>query len=104
MKKSRLKRKTPLKRGKSQLKRSRLRRRSKKRRKQEAQYRRKRKEWLEGRPCAICGFWEATDVHHMDGRENERLLDESKWLAVCRGCHQRIHHHPEWARKNGYLT
>jgi hypothetical protein len=31
-----------------------------------------------------------TEVHHMAGRVGKNLLNEKKWLAVCRNCHQRI--------------
>ena len=102
MKKSRLKRKTPLKRGKSRLKRTPLRRRSKKRAKQERKYSSKRADWIKGKRCAVCSN-KATEVHHTNGREGNRLLDEEYWLAVCRICHRAIHEHPEWARENGYL-
>lgn len=44
-----------------------------------------------------------TDVHHKDGREGQLLLDESKWLAVCRDGHEWIHQHPNAARKMGWL-
>lgn len=44
-----------------------------------------------------------TDVHHMDGREGERLLDESQWLAVSREGHDWIHAHPKQARERGWL-
>lgn len=30
---------------------------------------------------------EATEVHHMKGKENDLLLDEIYWLPICRSCH-----------------
>lgn len=32
----------------------------------------------------------ATEVHHMVGRENKRLLDSKHFLAICRSCHTKI--------------
>jgi hypothetical protein len=29
----------------------------------------------------------ATEVHHQQGKENELLLEQDKWLAICRPCH-----------------
>ncbi len=67
---------------------------SRKRARQLTQYRKRIKVWkqehaycearLEG--CTI----RTTDVHHMRGRENEQLLNEEDWLAVCRECHTEI--------------
>jgi hypothetical protein len=39
----------------------------------------------------------ATDVHHMAGRTNAMLLDQTKWLAVCRNCHRQITDNSEMA-------
>jgi len=44
-----------------------------------------------------------TDVHHINGRENEMLLDQEFWLAVSREGHDWIHAHPEIAREEGWL-
>lgn len=43
----------------------------------------------------------SVDVHHKRGR-GKYLLDESTWLPVCRGCHNKIETHPNWAKENGY--
>ena len=32
----------------------------------------------------------ACEVHHMEGREGDLLLDTDKWLAVCHACHRWI--------------
>lgn len=45
-----------------------------------------------------------TEVHHTNGRENDRLLDRTYWLAVSREGHQWIHANPELAREQGWLT
>ena len=44
-----------------------------------------------------------TEVHHVQGRENEMLLDQEFWLAVCREAHEWIHANPEIAREQGWL-
>jgi hypothetical protein len=44
----------------------------------------------------------ATDVHHMKGRENKKLLDTQYFLAVCRSCHTYITEHSDFAIKNGF--
>jgi len=73
-----------------------------KRTKQNAAYLKKRTAFLDGKLCPITGN-KATEIHHTNGRENERLLDEEFWLAVTRAGHQYIHANPQWARDNGYL-
>jgi len=84
------------------LKRTPVRKVSKKRSKENAFYLKKRMEFLIGKTCPITGR-PATEIHHMDGREHSRLIDEKNWLAVTREGHQKIHLNPQWARKNGYL-
>lgn len=39
-----------------------------------------------------------TDIHHTNGRVNEKLNDTTDWLHICRGCHDWIHTHPKEAR------
>jgi hypothetical protein len=46
----------------------------------------------------------ATEIHHTNGRENERLTDRMYWLAVSREGHKWIHANPELAREQGWLT
>lgn len=75
---------------------------SKKRAKQNAQYLKERTEFLDGKICPITGR-PATEIHHINGRENDRLIDKKYWLAVTREGHQKIHANPKWARENGYL-
>jgi hypothetical protein len=43
------------------------------------------------------------DVHHKEGRAGERFLDESTWMAVSRKAHSWIHAHPKQAREMGWL-
>tara|TARA_R110000868_G_scaffold5681_1_gene33552 strand:+ start:2248 stop:2649 length:402 start_codon:yes stop_codon:yes gene_type:complete len=52
--------------------------------------------------CPVTGK-PATEIHHTNGRENERLLDRKYWLAVSREGHQWIHNFPEEAREKGWL-
>jgi hypothetical protein len=90
------------------MKRTPLRKVSKKRAKQLREYGERRKEFLRTHLCYPC-FFEAgkvvqpTDVHHMDGREGQLLLNEDKWMGVCRPCHRKIHDNPAWAKERGYL-
>lgn len=41
------------------------------------------------------------DVHHMAGREGDRLNDVAYWLPVCRNCHSFITENSNWAIQNG---
>ena len=79
-----------------------IRRISKKRSKQNAQYLKERTAFLEGKLCPITGGV-CTEIHHTNGRENDRLLDKKYWLAVSRIGHQTIHAHPKWSREKGFL-
>lgn len=54
------------------------------------------------RVCIVCNRNDATDIHHMKGRENDLLLDMNFWLPVCRGCHRKITDDSVWAIRNGY--
>jgi hypothetical protein len=44
----------------------------------------------------------SNQVHHMAGRENDKLLDVNFFLAVCTDCHERITRDSKWAIANGY--
>lgn len=46
----------------------------------------------------------ATEVHHIFGREGERLNDQEYWLPVSREGHKFIHMNPEIAYEQGWLT
>lgn len=98
MKRSPLRRKTPLKR-------TRLRRVSKKRAVESLIYYEKRNAFLAARP--FCEFeschYHSRDVHHMQGRGGSNYLDETTWMAICRLHHNLIHDFPNKARKLGYL-
>ena len=78
---------------------------SDKRAKQKATYLLARKVFLmeeENKYCPVNGSL-ATEIHHTNGRENERLLDREYWLAVSREGHQWIHANPIEAREKGWL-
>jgi len=98
MKRSPLKRKTPLKRG------GRLRPVSKKRAKQIKEYAKVRQEYLSLNPsCEICGK-SGTQIHHKKGRFQERLNDKNFFMSVCSCCHQWIHNNPQVAYAKDYMV
>lgn len=69
-----------------------------------------RKEFLIKNPFCIFKFtgcmMAATEVHHTNGRENDRLNDQKYWKGVCRNCHQHGHNtlSAEEAIKAGFKT
>ncbi len=74
-------------------------------------YLKKRKEFLsreENKFCPVMKHFQgvvlpATEIHHMNGRQGERLNDEKYWLAVTRVGHKWIHANPYKARKLKWL-
>ena len=86
------------------MKRSPLRRTSTKRAKQLKEYFKLRADYLEEhRLCGVCKTAKATDIHHRKGRTGARLNDTTFFVAVCRQCHDEIHHNPKWAYETGLL-
>ena len=76
---------------------------SEKRKNQNRDYSKLRVEFLRSNPfCGVCQQG-ATEIHHMNGRSNQRLIDTDFFLPVCRYCHKWIHENPESAREWGYL-
>lgn len=67
-----------------------------------AEYLLQREDFLKGKVCPVTNEL-ATEIHHMEGREYERLLDQSEWLGVTRKGHQWIHMNPKEARQKGWL-
>lgn len=70
-----------------------------------AEYRKLKKEFMsrpENKICPISGL-PATEIHHTNGRENQRLNDTKFFLAVSRDGHNYIHSHPAEAREKGWL-
>ena len=74
-----------------------------KRRDMRGEYAAARRAFLAGRRCAVHPELPATEVHHMAGRDGDRLMDQSLWLPVSREGHRRIHDNPAWAYRMGYL-
>ena len=76
---------------------------SKKRAEQNRKYKKIRDQFMEENPdCERCGNY-ATEIHHKNGRNGERLLDSDYFMAICRNCHRYIHEHPKEAREKGWL-
>ena len=64
----------------------------------------KRELYLRQHPvCECCTSKPSVEIHHTRGRENERLVDEADWMAVCRPCHQWIETNRTEAYERGYL-
>jgi hypothetical protein len=69
---------------------------------QERRYRVLRVAWLRThRECGRCSQ-RASEVHHMAGRDGYRLLETSKWIALCHSCHQWVTEHPTQAVDQGF--
>lgn len=82
-----------------------MRRVSERRKKENKLYTQVRKEYLLAHPrCQCCTIAPASEIHHRRGRWKSRLTDTAWFLAVCRPCHDRIHHNPEWAYEKGLLV
>jgi hypothetical protein len=100
---------TPLKRSTKGLKRTPLRRVSLQRKSELQAYYQARQGYLEKNPWCEALIGEANcsiragEIHHLRGRENEKLNDEKYFLPICRNCHVWIHDHPNKAREMGLL-
>jgi hypothetical protein len=105
MKRSPLRRKTPLRATTRILTRTGLKRVSKKRRAVNADYSERRDIFLGLHDCCQVENCtnESAHIHHLKGRDGANLLDETTWLACCPICHRRIHDNPAWAYEKGYL-
>ncbi len=105
MKRSYIKRKTPLMRGKTAFKqRKPMKRVSSRRRKENALYSRLRMDFLEENEfCEVCLSNRATEVHHKLGRTGKNYLDKSTWVPICRNCHIEIEDNKREARVRGRL-
>lgn len=76
---------------------------SARRQREDRTYAEKRTAFLVSNPtCARCRG-RATEVQHLLGRVGPAYLDESTWLAMCRGCHAWAHANPAEAYAQGYL-
>lgn len=115
-----IRRKKPMARGSSQLKRTPIRKVSEKRKRDSLAYSQRRR-WFLGMPehsaCPIAAkgkipdlngelkpHWRcATEIHHMHGRVGRLYLAEEYWLGVSSEGHRWLHDHPAEARANGWL-
>jgi hypothetical protein len=81
---------------------------SNKRAKQEREYKQNRLKYFENNPfCEAratqnCGF-KASEIHHRQGRNGDRLNDTAFFMAVCRSCHNYIHNNPAESYLKGWL-
>jgi hypothetical protein len=81
-----------------------MRRVSERRKKENKLYTQVRNDYLATHPrCECCIKAPATEIHHRRGRWKSRLTDITYFLAICRPCHDRIHHNPEWAYATGLM-
>lgn len=93
-----LRSKTPLKRS------GRLRAASKKRQSEYNKYAKEKKAYMALHPqCERCKTKKATDIHHKAGRVGQWLCRYEYFAALCRQCHDFIHHNPKESRKNGWI-
>jgi hypothetical protein len=98
MKRSPLKRRTPLKSG------NRLRRASPKRQREYKEYTQVRNAYLTLHPiCERCKKAKATDIHHKAGRVGKWLCLDQYFAAFCRSCHNDVHENGVLARKQGWI-
>ncbi len=123
MKRTPLKRKTPMKRSQKPMKRTPLKRQSQSKNAKEKRkgYATAKKEYMHDRGskkhhCERCeGLYgiEYLDLHHKSGRAgssvNEEgimernLTNKATFMAVCRCCHDWIHRNPKESREAGWL-
>ena len=113
MKRTPLKRKTPLKRGNSQLKRTPLKKisKSKSATDRRSKYAKSKKEYMSNRKfpdsCERCGDTvgiKNLDLHHKAGRSGDFMHDQDFFAALCRTCHNQVHEYPKESREAGWLT
>jgi hypothetical protein len=115
MKKTPLKRKTPLKPSRilqdqskpksGTLTRTKLNKCSVRQSKRLEEYYAAKEEYMKDKVCCeICGNRRELDLHHKAGRIGKLISDKEHFIAICRECHNYIHSHPSEARRNGWLT
>lgn len=97
MKRTPLRRKTPLAPGTGGLKRTPLAKRSKKKDRVVRTTSPARKQYLERHACALCGGV-ASEVHEIarGPSRDHAYSDADGWLAVCRSCHEQLGDYQEW--------
>lgn len=98
MKRTPLKRYTPLKSG------GRLRNASSKRQREYKEYGKAKKAYLALHPqCERCKNKKSDDIHHKAGRVGQWLCRYEYFAALCRECHDFCHRNPKEARKAGWI-
>jgi len=98
MKRTALKRKTPMKRS------GKINKVSVKRKRQNEVYKDVREQFLSQNPvCQVCKSKMASQVHHRRGRFGDRLNEVEFFLSVCFDCHHEIHQNPRWAYEKTYM-
>lgn len=117
MKRTPLKRKTPLKRGTKGLKRTRLKPMSDAKKIEHGHYLIEKALYLRDHPYCEChdfvsghrglyiisrGMVHSRDVHHKK-RRGKLLRAQEWWLACCRNCHDYIEANKKWARSVGLI-
>lgn len=97
LKRTELKRKTPLSAKAGGLKRTPLAKRSKKKDRVVRATSPARKQYLATHACALCGGM-ASDVHEIARGPSRDLAytDADGWLAVCRTCHETLGDYTQW--------
>lgn len=96
--KSKLLRKTMIKRSKRP-----MRRMSVKRQKETKKYLSVREQYLKRYPvCEVCAENPSVEIHHKKGR-GVLLAQDRYFAAVCRECHEKIEWNRRWARTEGWL-
>jgi hypothetical protein len=113
MKRTPLKRKTPLKRGTSQLKRTPLNRVSKSKSSKERRnnYAKAKKEYMNDRGskkdfcerCEVKFGIDRLDLHHKAGRAGSKIYEKEFFAVLCRSCHDEVHKFPKQSREEGWL-
>lgn len=109
MKRSPLRRKTPLVRNRSTLIRKKfIRKVSKHRAKDNRVYYQLRTDFLsENEFCEVCHQYgrivHATEIHHGLGRSGKSFLDTKTWIPVCHTCHVWVEENKLEARMQGWL-
>jgi len=60
--------------------------------------------FLAGTKCARCQRDSWLDVHHTAGRNGPLKMDQSKWIALCRECHDWLDRNRAEARARGWIA
>ena len=78
---------------------------SDRRRRRDAVYPARREQvWARGNGmCEFCHMAAMTDVHHIAGRGGDDPHRMENLIGLCRGCHERAHGEPVWARSVGLM-